>query len=274
MDTFFFWTSKLVWMLISPDSLIMLLALAAWLSLLPGWHKLSRRLLGACTLLLVSIAFLPVGEWVMMPLETRFAANPALPETIDGIIVLSGAVDAQTSNAWGQPEVAESADRLIAFASLARHYPEARLVFTGGSGSLIQQQLKEADIARDLFTQLGLGSRDIVFESDSRNTYENAINSKSLVEPQPGERWVLITSAFHMPRSVGIFCQQDWQVIAYPVDHRSTKGNLLRVELSLYGHLTGLIIAIREWVGLSAYFVTGKTSQWFPGVNSACQPRE
>lgn len=273
MDTFFFWASKLAWMLISPDSLIMLLALGAWLSLLFGWQKLSQRLLTLCTFGLVTIGFLPVGEWVMMPLESRFPANPALPETVNGIIVLSGAVDAYNSQAWGQPELSESADRLTAFVSLANHYPEARLVFTGGSGSLSQQEYKEADVARDLFSQLGLNARNILFENESRNTYENALNSKALVQPQPGERWVLITSAFHMPRSVGVFCQQDWQVIAYPVDHRSSRNNLLRVELGVYGHLTGLVIAIREWVGLGAYFVTGKTSQLLPGIDTGCQPR-
>lgn len=273
MDTIFFWTSKLVWMLISPDSLIMLLALAAWLSLVFGWQKLSRRFLTCCTFLLVSIGLLPVGEWVMMPLETRFPANPALPESVDGIIVLGGSVDAYNSQAWGQPELSESADRLTAFVSLANHYPEARLVFTGGSGSLMQQEYKEADVARDLFSQLGLNARNILIESESRNTFENAVNSKILVDPQAGERWVLITSAFHMPRSMGVFCEQDWQTIAYPVDHRSSKDDLMRVELSVYGHLTGLVIAIREWVGLSAYFITGKTSQLLPGIDSNCQPR-
>lgn len=170
MDTLFFIASKIIWAIISPDSLIVLLGVGAWLALGIGWQRLSRRLLSACALLLVLIGCLPVGEWLIAPLENRFAANAALPAEVDGIIVLGGFLNPSRSNAWNQAELDSAADRLTGFLYLARLYPDAQLVFTGGSGSINQQEFKEAESAQFLLEQLGISNRAILFESESRNT--------------------------------------------------------------------------------------------------------
>ncbi len=274
MDTVFFVASKVIWAIISPDGLIVLLGVAAWLTLVFGWQKFSRRLLSLCALLLLVIGFLPVGEWLIAPLENRFAANAALPAQADGIIVLGGAIAPYHSAAWGQPELGSGADRIANFLYLANLYPSAQLVFTGGSGSVTQQEFKETEAARILFDQLGMADRAIIYESESRNTVENAENSKALLTPGPEEEWVLITSAFHMPRAIGVFCQQDWVVTPYPVDHYSKKGDLLRIEFSFSGNLGQLVSAMREWVGLITYRVTGKTSQLLPGDGNYCAVEE
>jgi uncharacterized SAM-binding protein YcdF (DUF218 family) len=270
MESLFFIASKLIWAVISPDSLIVILGVAAWISLLLGWQKLSRRLLSLCALLLVTIGFLPVGEWLISPLENRFTANIALPAEVDGIIVLSGAISPYNSYAWNQVELGSGADRLTNFVYLANLYPNAQLVFTGGTGSVSEQEFKAADFAKYLFDQLGMTDRAIIYERESRNTYENAVNSKELVSPTEGENWILITFAFHMPRSVGIFCQVQWPVIPYPVDHYSKKDDLYRVDFNFGGNLSTLGTAIREWVGLTAYRVTGRTSQFFPSASNHC----
>ncbi len=270
MDTVFFIASKLIWTIISPASLIVILGVGAWLAMVAGWQKLSRRLLSLCALLLVTIASLPLGEWLIAPLENRFQANAALPAEVDGIIVLSGAIDPVKSDLWGQVEFGSAGERLTAFRYLAELYPGAQLVFTGGTGSLTTQEFKAADYARFLFDQLQLGERAIIYESESRNTAENASNSKVLVNPEPGQNWILITSAFHMPRSVGIFCQQQWPVHAYPVDHQSRTGELLRVQFNFAGNLNLLDIAVREWVGLTAYRITGRTDRLLAGDENNC----
>lgn len=270
MDTLFFLVSKIGWAIISPDSLIVLLGVAAWLSLVFGWLKLSRRLLAYCAFLLLLIGFFPVGEWLISPLENRFASNAALPNRVDGIIVLGGSISPRLSNIWGQAELNNSADRLSNFLYLANIYPSAQLVFTGGNGAISEQEFKAADMARILFDQLGLSERAIIYEGESRNTYENALNSKPLVSPGPEEKWLLVTSAFHMPRSVGVFCAQQWALQPYPVDHYSTRGDLLRLNFSFSGNLSVLAMAIREWVGLVAYRVTGKTSRFLPGDQNYC----
>ncbi|HJO10837.1 MAG: hypothetical protein CMQ17_13495 [Gammaproteobacteria bacterium] len=223
-----------------------------------------------CALLLMVIGFLPLGDWLISPLESRFTHNPALPEQVDGIIVLGGALAPKLSATWDQPELGGGADRLTTFLALARQYPQAELVFTGGSGSLTDQEFKEAVAVEGLFNQLGLKDRGVIYESESRNTFENAVYTKELMQPGDGENWVLITSAFHMPRSIGIFCGLDWPVFPYPVDHQADKDDLWRVELGFGGHLGMLDLSIKEWVGLFAYRITGRTSQLLAGETTYC----
>lgn len=270
MDTVFFLASKIIWALISPDSLIVILGVSAWITAMLKWQRISRSLLAACALLLLLIGFFPVGEWLIAPLENRFTTNSALPSEVDGIVVLGGAISPLMSNIWQQPEVGSAADRLTNFLYLARLYPNAQLVFTGGSGAITEQEFKEAEMAQILFDQLGLNERAIIFESESRNTSENAKNSKELVTPEIDENWLLITSASHMPRSIGVFCQQQWIMQPYPVDHYSQKGDLLRLDFSFGENLSVLKIAVREWVGLFAYRISGRTDRLLPGIDNTC----
>ena len=270
MDTVFFLASKVIWALISPDSLIVILGVSAWIAAILKWQRILRSVLASCALLLLLIGFFPVGEWLIAPLENRFTTNAALPSEVDGIIVLGGAILPRLSNTWQQPEVNGSADRLINFLYLARLYPNAQLVFTGGSGAVSEQEFKEAEMAQILFDQLGLAQRAIIFESESHNTSENARHSKALVTPESDENWLLVTSAFHMPRSIGVFCQEQWIVHPYPVDHYSQNGNLLRLNFSFSTNLSVLRRAVKEWVGLVAYRISGKTDRLLPGRANNC----
>ena len=218
-------------------------------------------------------ALLPVDQWLFYPLETRFQTNPPLPESVDGILCLSGGEDANRSSLWQQVEVGDSAERLIYLLVLAKRYPQAKLVFTGGSGSIFDQSSRGAMVAKRLYHDLGLDPSRLILESESRNTYENALYSKALVEPQAGETWILVTTAWHMPRSVGVFRKLGWSVLPYPVDHWTSPGELLKMEFDLSGHLQDLQFGAKEWVGLLAYYVTGKTSALFPKRDPPDAPR-
>ena len=221
-------------------------------------------MLGTAAVLMTLVAFLPLGKWLVTPLETHFPANPTLPETIDGIILLGGAIDPVNSYIWDQPELGSAADRYTSFIALAHTYPEARLVFTGGSGTIIDQEFREADVALYFLESMGIERKRIEFERDSRNTFENAVNSKALINPTADEQWVLITSAAHMPRSVGIFCKQGWPVIPYPVDHESSPGRQMRIEFVFAGNLGSFNNRVKEWLGLLVYYFTGRTDQILP----------
>lgn len=263
-NTVFFYLSKILWALLSPANVLFVLITAGTVLLFCQKIKLARWVLGTSVVLLTLAACLPVGKWLATPLETRFATNPDLPADIDGIIMLGGAADALSSYLWNQTEMGDAAERYLAFAELGRQYPDAQLVFTGGAGSLRDQEFKEADIALYELENMGIARYRLELERESRNTYENAINSKALVNPAPGENWILVTSAAHMPRSVGVFCQQDWPVIPYPVDHETLPGYQFRLGLDLGGNLDDLNRAFREWVGLLAYRLTGKTASLYP----------
>ena len=264
MDTLFFFTSKIIWLLISPDNILLILIILSLFFLSIGKQKLAKILLSTTTGLLITLSFFPVGEWLLYPLESRFQNNPVLPEKINGIIVLSGAEDTERSHLWKQVELGSAAERDFAFLALARKYPKAKLIFTGGTGSLIQQEYKAADVAKTLFEQQGFDTTKIIFERESRNTYENVIYSKKIVNPIKNENWILITTGWHMPRSVGIFCKTKWPVIPYPVDHQTKKNNLFRIGFDLLNNLYTLKTAMKEWVGLLAYYLTDKTTSLLP----------
>lgn len=264
INTFFFYLSKIVWALVSPASLLYILLIAGIALLFLKKTRPAKTLLATVAVLLTLVAFLPLGKWLVTPLETRFAANPELPRRVDGIILLGGAIDPVNSYLWDQPEIGSAADRYTAFIELAREYPRARLIFTGGAGTLLDQEYREADVASYFLESMGINRRRLEVERDSRNTYENAVNSKALMQPEPGENWILVTSAGHMPRAVGVFCEQGWPVMPWPVDHESSPGLQTRIRFDLAGNLVSLNNHTREWAGLLAYFVTGKTSSLLP----------
>ncbi|MDI3260182.1 MAG: YdcF family protein [Sinobacteraceae bacterium] len=261
-----FYLSKAVWALLSPGSLLLFALLAALL-----WHRrrprLARAALGLATLALGLLSLCPAAHWVLTPLERRFP-RPELPATVDGIVVLGGAIDMERTLAPDLPELNDAADRLTAFLALARRYPGARLVYSGGSGLVRAPQAREADAARALLSTLGLDPARVLWERYSRNTWENALYAKQLADPRPGETWLLVTSAWHMPRAVGCFRKAGWNVLPYPVDDwGSDAGDWFKFDAhwQLYAVATGE----REWLGLLAYHLLGRTSAWFPAPESS-----
>lgn len=270
MDAIFFWLSKLVWLVIRPDSLLLIFIVISLVLLWKKSYSSAKWVLTFATVCMVLIALIPFGNILLNPLETQFNVNPTLPKQIDGIIVLAGAADAEKSQLWQQTQLGGAADRYFMFMALARQYPEAKLIFTGGSGSPLAQEYKEADTAKAFFKAQGLDTSKIIFERESRNTYENAVLSKELAKPAANENWILITTAWHMPRSIGIFCKQAWPMIPYPVDYVTKPTGNAAIDLKFAEHLHGLKAAMKEWIGLAAYYVTGKTTALLP--NSCHQP--
>jgi len=266
METLFFYASKILWALLAPDAFLVYLLAAGVLCLYMHKLRVAKLLLLASLTLFVIIAVLPVGLWLLYPLEKRFPANPPLPAKVDGIVLLGGTIRPAVSAAWEQNELGSSAEREIAFVELAREYPQAKLLMTGGNGALLDQQYREADFSLSLLQTLGVDPHRVVFERNARNTYENAVNSQPLMQPRAGETWLLVTSAYHMPRSVGIFCKQGWPVLPWPVDHYTAPKDLTRLDPNLGNNLSLLRVALREWTGLAVYYLTDKTFSLLPDV--------
>lgn len=225
--------------------------------------RLGRKLIVASIVLLVLCGFTPLGNFLIYPLEARFAPWDPSRGAPDGIIVLGGPIDPELSAAHGHPAVRNASDRIFSVVELARRYPNARIVFTGGSANLVSGDAREADYAATLLEQLGLAKERLILERNSRNTYENAVFTKALVTPKPGERWLLVTSAYHMPRSYGIFRKAGFAVEPYPVDWRV--GTLLTFDTLSADNLFRTDLAIREWIGLLAYRLAGRTDELLPG---------
>jgi uncharacterized SAM-binding protein YcdF (DUF218 family) len=252
---------KVVSLVVSPTALLVEMAFVGWLL---GRRRWSGRVLLALGVIgLMACLVLPVEGWSIRPLEDRFPAVTVPPAHVDGIVVLGGSIDDLTSLDRGMPTLNAAANRLTSFVALARQYPQARLVFTGGSGAIEQGITTEAQYARTLFEQLGLPADRVVFENASRTTWENAVDTHAIVQPKPGETWVLLTSASHMPRAVGAFRAAGWTVLPWPVGYRS-RDWVWGFETSLGTRLSVLDTAGHEWEGLLAYWLRGHSSALFP----------
>ncbi len=257
--------AKILGVLASPGNILLLVCVAGLLLCAFHRRRWGLRALHAGVGGFVLIAVLPIDRWTVEPLEDRFPQIIAPPAHVDGIIVLGGAVDTERTEDRGIPALNWAAERMTAFAGLARRYPEAKLVFTGGSGALRPGSLKETDVARALFTELGMDQTRMIYEDQSRTTYENAILTRRLVNPKLGEVWILVTSANHMPRSVGVFRRVGWEVLPWPVAFKTPPKRGVSAFGPLVGRLNVVELAFHEWVGLLIYYLTGRTDSLFPG---------
>lgn len=260
-----FGLSKVLGFFALPSNLLIALALIGILLMRTRFRRFGQGLAIGAVLLLAVIGIAPVGNALMLPLEQRFPKWDPMGGEPHGIVVLGGAVSPDVSAARNEIALNEAAERMTAVAKLARQYPSARIVFSGGSGRLFGGA-SEADYAIGLLESFGIPRQRILLEGRARNTMENATFTAALVDPKPGQRWLLVTSAHHMPRSVGVFRKAGFPVEAHPVDFR-TRGaeDLTRPFGSLAAGLARTDAAMHEWAGLVFYRLTGRTDELFPG---------
>lgn len=264
MDSLFFYLSKIAWAFLSPGNLIVFALVLSMLLVVTDRIRAAQFLLVPTAIISFVLMVYPVSDYVMQPLENRFQKPETLPKSIDGIIVLGGGEDLQRALSWNTPELGLGADRYIGAAKLAAAYPKAPVIFTGGSGSIqLQNTGSEGSFAKQLLTTIGIDPDRLIIESQSRNTYENFLLTRSLLPKEDG-RYLLVTSAYHMPRAVGIARKQNLNVMPYPVDYRSSRDGYRQFDFDFFDHLKTLEPAWKEWVGLTVYFATGKTERWFP----------
>ena len=268
----FFWLSKVLWNLVSPANLVPLLLSAGVALLYTPWRRAGRRLLAILTAGLLVIATVPLGGWMLSVLENRFPAPDLATGSVDGIVVLGGSVDQFLTKERGQLAVGGAIGRLTELVNLAKLNPNAKVVFSGGSGNLFNTDIKEADVLTTYLERLGLDPGRLVAENQSRNTHENAAFSLRVAQPQPGDRWVLVTSAFHMPRAIGTFRRAGWPAgdrIGYPVDYEYGPAGPNWPMFDFAAGLSALTTGIHEWLGLVAYRVTGRSETLFPAPQTA-----
>jgi uncharacterized SAM-binding protein YcdF (DUF218 family) len=261
----FFILAKILGFFALPSNLLISLGLLGVVLMATRFARAGRRLAVFALILLALVGLSPIGNAIILPLEERFPAWDASRGAPAGIISLGGAIDTVVSPVRNEAALNEAAERITAIAELARRFPEARIVFTGGSGRLIHDDATEAEFAARLFASFGIAKERITLEDKSRDTLENARFTKAILQPKPGERWLLVTSAHHMPRSVGVFRAAGFPVEAFPVDYR-TRGaiDLTRGFATLGDGLRRTDTAMREWVGLLIYRMAGRTAELFP----------
>jgi len=236
------------------------------LPLLAGLLWMRRRPRTGRGLCWLALAALLLGGWEALPnamlhgMEHRYPPPPRPEEMGEyvGVVVLGGALaNARLWSDHGQPALNEAAERMTEAVALARQYPHLRLLFTGGSGKLLQEELSEAERAAQFFGAMGVAAQRVQYEDRSRTTAENAIFSARLPGVDPRQRWLLLTSAYHMPRSMGVFEAAGWNVRPYPVDYR-TSSNPRWYDFSFHFGPNAWALALHEWVGYEVYRWTGR----------------
>jgi len=266
----FFYLAKGLWFLLQPSTLIALLIGYGAILIWTGWARWGRRFVTIGAILLLVAGLSPLGNALILPLEDRFPrANLDDPPPPTGFIILGGAEDRLVGTARHVPALNEAAERMVEAAILARLYPEAKIAFSGGDAGILYQTGNEAEGAETLLTALGVPQDRLILEAKSRDTYENAAFLKEeltrLGELGPGQRWLLITSAYHMPRAMGAFRAAGFDVEPWPVDYR-TRGtaDLTRPFDKVSEGLRRVDVASREWAGLLAYWLRGRSDALFP----------
>ncbi len=248
-----------------PSNVLMTIGLIGLVLLFTRFLQLASWLIVTSLVLVAFAGYSPLGNILILSLEQRFPPWHASQAPPDGIVVLGGAILPDISIARGAITLSGSAERITATAELARRYLNARIIVAGGANSLRFGAPAGAAIAVTELEALGVAHDRITAEEQSRNTIESAVFSRLIAQPKPGEHWLLVTSAFRMPRAMAVFRAAGFPVDAYPVDWR-TRGPIDTTEpfASLPDGLTMTDAAVREWAGLLVYRLTGKTSELFP----------
>ncbi|MGI8724643.1 MAG: YdcF family protein [Methyloceanibacter sp.] len=266
----FFYAAKVLWFLLQPSTLIALLIGYGSVLIWTGWARWGRRFVSAGAVLLLVAGLSPLGNALILPLEDRFPrTNLDAEPAPSGFIVLGGAEDRLVGQARGAPTLNEAGERMLEAAILARLFPQAKIAFSGGDAGLLYKSDSEAAGAGALLTELGILRDQLILEANARDTYENAVFLKSELEKRGalgnGKRWLLITSAYHMPRAMGVFREAGLAVEPWPVDYR-TRGpaDLTRPFDKVSEGLRRVDVAAREWVGLFAYWVSARSDALLP----------
>ena len=259
----FFSIAKIFWVFAKPLNLTLILLSLAALLLWSRWRRVGIWLTSLLAASLLAVAILPIGEWLMAPLQRQFAPINMTDGHVTGIILLSGGVvDLRISRKVGHAVPGSTADRLVEFIRLARAYPRARLLICGGSGDAdgVRDALwdREAPLIAEYLARRGIARERLLVEARSRDTFENAVLGQALAKPKPADRWLLVTSAWHMPRAMAVFHALDWPVVAAPPMRLKDGQNAYPLRFNLNRGLHSVGRAMHEYLGLLSYWLNGR----------------
>jgi uncharacterized SAM-binding protein YcdF (DUF218 family) len=255
--------SKALGPLTDPGTLLVIVLLASAIAFLTRRRRWAASLQWGAVAIIVIFGVFPGGKWLALPLETRFPPNPPLPDRVAGIVALGGTERVAASVVWDQPMLGDPTP-IAALVALGRRFPEAKLVFTGGSFTNLDPDVTESEVVQGFLTELGINGDRIIYERRSHNTHDNAVFTRDLVQPKAGDRWILVTQAIAMPRAVAVFRQAGWNVIPYPAGYFTDGAGDTYLSFDLQEGLRLSEIAIHEWIGLLVYRLLGYSDELFP----------
>lgn len=221
---------------------------------------LARALVGTSIALLLVLGWQPLPDLLVRQLEGQYAEIPPQADLRDyvGMVVLGGSTEASfVAVAHAQPLLNDASERMTAPLAMLKRNPHLRMLYTGGGTETGARVISEAQRAKVFFDSVGIAGPGVVYEGTSRTTHENATLTAQLPGVDPTQRWLLVTSAWHMPRSMATFAKAGWNVTAYPVDFR-TGPTTPWTEYGMGGSLRRWQLALHEWLGWLAYRLTDR----------------
>ncbi len=259
----FFILSKLFWVVARPLNFLFFLTIAALLAGRFGLVSLRRIGLVASAALFFIFGFTQFTDYLLLKLETvvpvaEIPGNPA------GIIILGGGIGTKSASGGIGYHLGEASDRLVKGLELRQQFPNVRFIYSGGSGTLISDELPETVGAAEMVRAIFGDDRGMELEDKSRTTHENAIEVAKMLGSDKGKPWLLVTSAFHMSRAVGCFRKVGINVVPVPTDFRSEPLQFPWIMDETPIQFLKASLLVKEYVGLAAYYLTGRTDALLP----------
>tara|TARA_B100000315_G_scaffold131342_1_gene120922 strand:+ start:350 stop:1117 length:768 start_codon:yes stop_codon:yes gene_type:complete len=249
--------SKIIWVVLNPLNLLLIFLIIGFVFKIINMKIISKAFYTLSLIFFVIVGIFPTGNIILSKLEKSYPALPTLPSHVDGILILGGPSGPGLTREHGQVSFNEAGERLTESVKLIKNYQSSKIIFSGGFG-----ELSHTYVAKKFFSEMGIDISDIIFESNSRNTFENILFSKKIINPKEFENWLLVTSSFHMSRAINVAEKLNWKFIPYPVDFRTSKKLIsFKPGLALLDNFNSFNLASHEVVGLISYYLLGRSSK-------------
>lgn len=258
-----FFISKQIWWFLSPLNLLLIFIIIGLFFKIINIKFLYKTFMLISLVFFIIVGFFPTGNILLSKLEKNYPELKIMPKAIDGILILGGPSSPSLTKQHNQVSFNEAGERLTESIKLINMYQPPIIIFSGGSGSTNPQSLPHTFVAKQFFTEMGIDINKIIFESKSNNTYENILFSKNLIKPTQSQKWLLVTSAFHMTRAINVAEKLGWQFIPYSVDFRTGTGSIT-FKPSFFNALNNFKsfdLATHEIFGLICYYLLGRTTR-------------
>ena len=256
-----FYLSKILWTILNPFNIILLFIFLGFILSFFSNKNFSKIVYSLTFVFFIIIAVMPTGAFMFYQLEKKFHVLKSLPNKIDGILILSGATNPVLTKEYNQISLNDSVERLTESIQLMKKYSNTKIIFSGGSGSINNQKLTHSEVANLFFKNFEIKLDNIIYEDKSRNTYENILFSKKIAHPKINENWLIVTSAFHLPRALNIAEKLEWKFIPYAVDFKMSKKFSWKPTINFLSNITTFQAASHEWIGMIAYYLMGRSSK-------------
>ena len=209
-------------------------------------------------ILFLFFGYSPLNNFLLSKMEDYIQPSKYPIQQLTGVIVLGGSFNSGLeSKERNEVSINSSAERLTKALEIYKKNPRILILFSGFSGELKPQGWSESDMAKKFFLDQGVKIDNLIFENQSRNTFENIKYSKDIIGNYKGT-WGLITSANHMPRSYFTFKKQGLILEPISVDYKTGTSRMFWINFDISSGLANWHIVFHELIGIAYYKITNK----------------